>query len=157
MVKEHAFSKALNFSLPDQEGVIHSLNNIFAKYIVLYFYPKDDTPGCTIQAKDFTNNLSAFHKKGAYVIGISGSDIKSKAKFCQKYSLKHTLLSDENFQVSKSYKVFGEKQFMGKKYLGIKRTTFVLDENKNIIKTFENVSPDNHADEVLSYLSSLED
>lgn len=157
MVKEHAFSKAPNFSLPDKEGVVHSLNNIFAKYIVLYFYPKDDTPGCTIQAKDFTSKLSSFHKKGAHVIGISGLDSKSKANFCRKYNLKHTLLSDSDFKVAKSYNVFGEKQFMGKKYLGIKRTTFILDENKNIIKTFENVTPDNNADEILNYINSLED
>jgi peroxiredoxin Q/BCP len=157
MVKVHAFSKAPSFSLPDQEGVIHSLDNIFAKYIVLYFYPKDDTPGCTIQAKDFTNKLSFFHNKGVQIIGISGLDVKSKEKFCNKYNLKHTLLADSDFKVTKSYKVFGEKKFMGKKYLGIKRTTFILDENKNIIKTFENVSPENHADEILNYINSLED
>ncbi len=157
MVKTPAFSKAPSFSLFDQEGITHSLDNIFAKYIVLYFYPKDDTPGCTIQAKDFTSKLSSFHEKGAHIIGISGLDVKSKAKFCNKYNLKHTLLADPDFKVAKSYNSFGEKQFMGKKYLGIKRTTFILDDNKNIIKTFENVSPDNHADEILSYINSLKD
>ncbi|MEK6889566.1 MAG: peroxiredoxin [Nanoarchaeota archaeon] len=157
MVKEHAFSKAPSFSLSDQEGVIRSLDNMFAKYLVLYFYPKDDTPGCTIQAVDFTNKLSLFHNNGAQVIGISGLDIKSKSKFCTKYNLKHTLLADPDFKVSKAYGVFGEKQFMGKKYLGIKRTTFILDKNKNIIKRFENVTPENHTDEILSFINSLED
>lgn len=155
MIRRHAVSKAPNFSLLDKESVLHSLDTIFSDFIVLYFYPKDSSAGCTIQAKDFTSKIDKFHDLGAHVIGISGLDEKSKMKFAAEHNLRHLLLADPDFKVAKSYKVFGKKQFMGKKYNGISRTTFILDKDKNILKVFENVKPEGHVEKVLDYLELL--
>ena len=145
--------KAPEFRLKDKDGKVHQLET--NKYTVVYFYPKDDTPGCTIEAKEFTKDLKEFEKLGIEVIGISGGDEKSKTKFCNKYHLKITLLSDTDFSVSTKYGVYGEKSFMGKKYLGISRTTFVLDKNNKIIKIFGNVKPEGHSKEILEFIQSL--
>ncbi len=146
---------APDFSLKDKDGKEHNLSKIKTKYKVIYFYPKDNTPGCTIESKEFSDALPEFQKLNAQVIGISGGDDKSKEKFCTKYNLKLLLLSDTDFSVSKAYKVYGEKKFMGRKYLGIFRTTFILDKNNKIIKVFEKVSPLGHAKELINFVREL--
>lgn len=146
---------AIDFHLKDKDGENHSLKDINAKYTVLYFYPKDDTSGCTIEAKEFTSDLDKFEKLNAKVIGISGGDENTKRKFCDKYGLKVLLLSDPDFSICRKYGVYSEKSFMGKKFLGIKRTTFILDKDKRIIKTYEDVTPKMHSEEVLNFLESI--
>lgn len=142
------------FSLQDKTGKTYSLKDFDSDFIVLYFYPKDNTPGCTIEAKEFSNNIEEFKKVNAQVIGISGGSEKTKTKFCEKHDLKVLLLSDPDFSVSKSYGVYGEKSFLGKKYFGISRVTFIIDKNKNIIKTYTKVKPITHATEVLKFLKN---
>ncbi|MDP7457870.1 MAG: thioredoxin-dependent thiol peroxidase [Candidatus Woesearchaeota archaeon] len=143
--------KAPNFTLKDKDGKEHSLHSIEAKHIVLYFYPKDNTPGCTIQAIDFTNDLEKFQKLGVEIIGVSGGDETSKAKFCEKHDLNVLLVSDPDFTISKKYDVAGPKNFMGRLFQGITRTTFILDKDKNIVKVYKNVKAKGHADELLEY------
>lgn len=144
--------KAPEFTLKDKEGKEHKLIDIKTKYLILYFYPKDDTPGCTIEAKEFSKDLEEFNKIGATIIGISGGNEETKKKFCEKHNLKIILLSDPEFKISDKYKVYGEKEFMGNKTMGIKRTTFIIDKNHKIIKTFENVKPEGHSKEILNFL-----
>lgn len=145
---------APDFSLKDKDGKIYSLEEINTKYMVLYFYPKDDTLGCTIEAKEFSSDLKKFEKLNAKVLGISGGDETTKKKFCDKYNLKVLLLSDPDFSACKKYDVYGEKSFMGKNFLGIKRTTFVINKNKEIIKIYENVKPGGHSKEVLEFIKN---
>jgi thioredoxin-dependent peroxiredoxin len=145
---------APDLALKDKRGKTHSLGKIKAKNIVLYFYPKDNTPGCTIEANQFNNDLNKYKKIGTVVIGISGGDEKSKTKFCAKNNLKTLLLSDSNFNISSKYGVYAEKSFLGKKHRGIERTTFILDKNKKIIKIFTKVNPLGHSSKVLEYLSA---
>lgn len=146
--------KAPDFELKDKDDNVVKLFDI-KNYAVVYFYPKDNTPGCTIEANDFTFYLDEFRKFDTIVVGISGGDSKSKEKFCKKYNLKVLLLSDSDFKVSKSYGAYGEKSFMGRKYNGIFRNTYIIDKNKKIIKIYENVSAKNHAKEVLRILQKL--
>ena len=143
---------AKNFSLEDKNGKIHDLLSLKSKYKVIYFYPKDDTPGCTIEAKEFSELVNDFKKLQTEIIGISGGDNESKKKFCVKYNLNLLLLTDPNFSVSKSYGVYGAKSFMGKKYDGIKRTTFILDQENKIIRIFDEVKALGHAKEILNYI-----
>jgi len=144
--------KAPNFNLKDKNKKSHSLNSFKNDYTVIYFYPKDDTPGCTIEAKEFTKDLSKFKKAKITVVGISGLDEKSKAKFSKKYSLKVLLLSDPDFKVCKKYGVYAKKVFMGKKYMGIKRTTFILNKKYKIIKRYNNVKAEGHSKDVLEFI-----
>lgn len=144
--------KAPHFSLKNKEAKEVALKDINADFTVLFFYPKDNTPGCTIEAKEFSSNIDKFKKLKTEVIGISGGDEKSKQKFCDKHDLEVTLLSDPDFKVSTKYGVYGQKKFMGKEYLGISRTTFILDKNKDIIKVYEKVKPLGHAKEILDFL-----
>lgn len=146
--------KAQEFALKNKDGRFHLLKNISAEYIILYFYPKDDTPGCTIEAKEFTNDLNKFEKLNVKIIGISGGDETTKKKFCDKYNLKILLLSDPDFSVCKKYGVYGEKSFMGKKFMGINRTTFVIDKNKKIVKVYEDVKPEDHSKEILEFIKN---
>lgn len=145
-------SSAPAFALKDKEGKIHALKDVRSDFVVVYFYPRDNTPGCTIEAKNFTQALDEFEKINTTIIGISGGDEKSKQKFCADHDLKILLLSDPDFQIAKKYGVFGEKVFMGNKSLGIFRTTFVLDKKHSIIRIFEQVKPDIHAQEVLDFI-----
>src|SRR3989344_1550809 len=138
----------------DKEGKKYSLKNFTSDFIVLYFYPKDDTSGCTIEAQEFTQDLDKFEGLNTIIIGISGGNKETKSKFCNKYNLKVLLLSDPDFLISKKYGVYGEKSFLGKKFMGIKRTTFILDKNRDIIKTYENVKPAGHSEEVLEFIKS---
>jgi len=145
-------SRAPNFKLADRKGVIHSIADLKGEPVVLYFYPKDNTPGCTLQAKNFDKLLSEFKKMGFHLFGISGGDERTKEKFCRKHKLRLTLLSDTDFKVSKSYKSLGEKVFMGRRYLGILRNTYVLDRNHKVETIFEKVNPESNPSELLAYL-----
>ena len=147
-------SKAPDFKLKDKNGKVYSLASLKAKHIVLYFYPKDDTSGCTLEAKGFNKQLADFKKLGATVIGISGGDEKSKATFCKKYGLNLPLLSDTNFAVSKKWNSYGTKSFMGRKYTGVLRKTFVLDSSLKIVKIYDSVKPETHSAEVLKFLKA---
>lgn len=144
---------SLNFKLQDKSGKVFSLDSFKGMKKVVYFYPKDDTPGCTIETKGFDSYLPKFISTKTAVIGISGGDNKSKEKFCKKYKLKLPLLSDPNNKVAKAYGAFGDKVFMGRKFKGILRNTYILDEKNKLIKKFEKVSPDGHAAEVLDFIS----
>ncbi len=145
---------APDFILKDRLNQEHQLSGI-KKIKVLYFYPKDNTPGCTIESKGFSSMLDDFENLNATVIGVSGGDNKSKEKFCALHNLKHVLLSDTDFYVSKKYGVYGEKSFRGKKYLGISRITFILDKNNKILKIYDPVKALGHAKEVLNFIKSL--
>ncbi len=145
---------APEFSLTDKTGARYSLAQCTTPWVVIFFYPKDDTPGCTIEAKSFSDSLEAFTQLGATVIGISGGTDATKAKFCKKSSLDVLLLSDTDFSVAKAYQVFGPKKIMGRSYDGISRETFLLGApNKNgeraIVKHFSKVTPASHVAEVL--------
>ncbi len=150
MIKEGEI--APDFELRDQDGKMHSLDTIKGRYKVIYFYPKDNTPGCTLEAKMFDRDMGKYRQMGASIVGISGLDEASKKRFCEKHGLRLTLLADKDFSVSTSYGVYGEKSFMGRKYKGIGRTTFVLDGNNRIMKVFEKVNPLTHSKELLEYL-----
>jgi peroxiredoxin Q/BCP len=140
---------APDFELTDQFGDTHKLSDYLGKKVVLYFYPKDDTPGCAKEACGFRDNFQEFRKNNMAVLGVSKDSNKSHAKFQEKYSLPFTLLSDEDTSVCKTYGVWGEKQFMGKTHLGIKRTTYVIDEEGKVLKIYQNVKPEQHAQEIL--------
>ena len=147
-------SQAPDFLLTDKDGVAVNLSAIESEFVVIYFYPKDDTPGCTIEGIEFSACLSKLKKLGATVIGISGGDDASKAKFCAKHKLKVTLLSDTDLSVSKAYGAFGEKSFMGRRYKGILRKTFVVSGERKLVKIFDSVTAKGHAAEVVAFLES---
>ncbi len=144
--------KAPDFTLASSNGKSLSLKDFAGKKIVLYFYPKDNTSGCTKEACSFENNLKAIKKKGAVVIGVSADNIDSHEKFAKKYGLSFPLLSDEKKEIIKSYGVWKEKSMYGKKYFGIERATGVIDEKGIVRQIFNNVKVDGHTDEVLSVL-----
>ncbi len=145
--------KAPDFTLPDQDGKMHKLSDYRGKPVVLYFYPKDDTPGCTKEACSFRDNFIQFKRAGIEVLGVSVDDSKSHLKFKEKYELPFTLLADTEKKVVKEYGVWTEKMNYGKKYWGTARTTFLIDKNGNIIHVFERVKPEDHAAEVFEKLS----
>ena len=147
--------KAPDFSLKDENGNNISRSNLEGKKTILYFYPKDDTPGCTIETNDFNKLLKKFNKLDCEVYGISKDDIKSHKKFKTKYKINFDLLADEEKKMIKSYKVWGKKKFMGREFMGIVRTTFLLDKKRNIVKTWKNVKVKDHAKDVLNTLESL--
>ena len=147
--------KAPVFSLKDKGGRPHSLEDFKSECLVVYFYPRDSTPGCTIEAKGFTRDLEKFREAGTEIIGISGGDEKTKTKFCNKHGLGVLLLSDPGFTVSKKYGAYGEKSFMGRKFQGIHRRTFVLDRNRTKIKVFEKPKVISHSREVLDFIKGL--
>jgi len=140
------------FSLMSDEGVEISLSELKGKYVVLYFYPKDDTPGCTIEAQDFSKKNAEFEKLEAVILGISKDNVASHCKFIDKYKLKISLLADENAEVCKAYEVIKEKSMFGKKYFGINRSTFLIDKLGKIIDIWDSVKVKGHVDEVLSSL-----
>ena len=150
MLKEG--EQAPDFSLRDKDSNIHSLSEINSDYVLVYFYPKDSTPGCTIEAQEFSKDIEEFNKLNTTIIGISGGDEKSKTKFCEKHDLKILLLSDTDFSVSNNYGVYGEKSFLGRKYMGISRWTFVLNKDHKIIKIYDKVKPAEHSQEVLEFI-----
>lgn len=148
-------SKAPNFCLRDKDGIEHSSKDIKHPVRIIYFYPKDSTPGCTLEAQEFTRERKAFEKAKAIVIGISGGDEKSKTKFCKKSGVEILLLSDPEFEVAKAYEAYGPKVFMGRKFKGILRRTFVINKAGKILKIFDKVKPEGHANEVLAYLRTI--
>ena len=148
-------NKAPNFVLPSTSKEKFSLKDFLGKYIVIYFYPKDDTPGCTIETNDFNRLLSKFKKLECEVYGISKDSLKSHDKFRDKYKIKFDLLADEELKVLKKYKVWGKKKFMGREFMGIIRTTFLIDNHGKIIKIWKNVKVKDHAKEVLETLKNI--
>jgi peroxiredoxin Q/BCP len=145
-------SKAPDFELQDQNGKTHKLSDYKGKKIILYFYPKDDTPGCTIEACNFRDDSALYKKKGAIILGISVDDIKSHKKFVDKYKLPFILLSDSEKKIVNSYSVWKEKSFMGRKYMGTSRETFIIDEKGKLVKHFNDVSVKDHSKEILLLL-----
>jgi peroxiredoxin Q/BCP len=143
-------SSAPDFTVKDQNGNTVSLSSQKGKKVVLYFYPKDDTPGCTKEACSFRDNFPKFQKLGVTVYGVSVDDEKKHKKFIEKYELPFTLLADTEKKIVESYKVWGKKKFMGKEYMGINRVTYIIDESGNISHVFEKVKPEGHAEEILS-------
>ena len=147
--------KAPAFALPDQDGTIHKLSDYAGRPVVLYFYPKDDTPGCTRESCAFQDNLPKFKKSKAAVLGMSVLDSKSKAKFASKYGLTFPLLADEDHEVMEKYGVWQEKSMYGKKYMGVARTTYVIGADGKVVKRWDGVKVDGHAEEVLALVESL--
>lgn len=150
MLKEG--TKAPDFVLKDYEEKEHKLSDYKGKKVVLYFYPKDDTPGCTKEACGFRDAYDDFKNKGAVVLGVSKDDSKSHGKFVDKYSLPFTLLSDPDHKVIEKYGAWGERSFMGRKYMGTARITYLVDEQGKILKVFPKVKPEEHAKEILDML-----
>lgn len=141
---------APEFALADETGTVRRLADFLGQTVVLYFYPKDDTPGCTTEACNFRDDYSAYQQAGVTILGVSPDSPKSHAKFKQKFQLPFSLLADEDHAVCEAYKVWAPKKFMGKEYMGVQRTTFVIDPEGKIKKVFENVKPANHSAEVLA-------
>jgi peroxiredoxin Q/BCP len=144
--------KAPDFRLKSSDGKEYSLSDFRGKKVVLYFYPKDDTPGCTTEACGFRDAIESIRKKNAVVLGVSRDSVDSHRKFVSKYSLNFPLLSDEYGKVSEAYGVLKEKNMYGRKTLGIVRSTFIIDEEGRIEKIFSPVKPDGHEREVLAHL-----
>jgi len=144
-----------NFKLPDEHGEPHELKEFRGKPVVLYFYPKDDTPGCTLEACNFRDDYSAYEQAGVTVIGVSPDTSKAHSRFKEKYKLPFLLLADEGHQVCELYGVWGLKKQMGREYMGVKRTTFLIDRDGLVAKVFENVKPAEHSKEVLEALEAL--
>ncbi len=146
---------APDFTAPDQNGNLVSLADFQSQWLVLYFYPKDDTPGCTVEAKDFTEYEKEFSALGAQILGVSTDSEKSHCKFIQKHNLSIQLLSDPNHQVCEAYGVWQLKKFMGKEYMGVVRSTFLIDPEGNLAYVWSNVKTKGHAQAVLAQLKQL--
>jgi len=147
--------KAPAFTLPDKDGEKISLKNYLGKKVVLYFYPKDMTSGCTAEACDFRDAYADFEQLDAVIIGVSKDSGKSHQKFIDKHELPFILLSDENTKVNQKYEVWKEKSMYGRKYFGTVRTTFIIDEKGKIAKIFPKVKVKNHVNEVKEFLSTM--
>ena len=153
MIKEK--NLAPTFKLPSTNKKEFSLKESLGNFVVLYFYPKDDTPGCTIETNDFNKLLPKFKKLNCEILGISKDNLKSHDKFRDKYKIKFDLLADEEKKVLKKYKVWAKKKFMGREFMGIVRTTFLIDKKGKILKVWENVKVKDHAKEVLETLQNI--
>ncbi len=143
------------FSLPDQDGTVHKLSEYKGTWLLLYFYPKDNTGGCTIEACTIRDDFPKFKRIGATVVGVSNDSVKSHKKFADTYELPFTLLADEHKEVVGKYGVYGEKKFMGRTYMGIKRTSFLINPQGKIAKVYERVKPPLHAAQVIADLKTL--
>jgi peroxiredoxin Q/BCP len=144
---------APDFELPDDTGVLRRLSDFRGKPVVLYFYPADDTPGCTKEACNFRDDYSAYEKAGVQILGVSPDTVKSHAKFKKKFGLPFPLLADEGHKICELYGVWGLKKMMGREYMGVLRTTFLIDANGQIVRVFEKVKPADHSAEVLAEFS----
>jgi peroxiredoxin Q/BCP len=147
--------KAPDFTLPRDGGETVKLSQFKGKPVVLFFYPKDDTSGCTKEAVEFSAKLDAFHRAGTEVFGISPDSVKSHDKFRDKHGLTVTLLSDEEKQVLEAYGVWAEKSMYGKKYMGVERSTFIIGKDGKIARSWRKVKVPGHADEVLAAVHAL--
>lgn len=147
--------EAPDFAVHDTYGKTIRLSDFRGKYVVLYFYPKDLTPGCTVEACAFNEDLKNFQMRNAVVLGVSLDDEQHHQKFTEKYKLSFPLLADTDMSISKAYGVYGKKSFLGKSYMGIERTTFVINPKGMIIKVFKKVKPQGHTREVLQALDLL--
>ncbi len=147
--------KAPPFTLLDQKGDTHTLADYAGAWVLLYFYPKDDTPGCTKEACAFRDHFPAFKKLEATVFGISVDSVKSHAKFAEKFTLPFTLLADPEKTMVNAYGVWGKKKFMGREYLGTMRTSFLIDPKGTIAKIYDQVKPELHAEEVVADLKKM--
>ena len=156
MMKLKANTKAPNFILPSTSRENFSLKESIGNYIVIYFYPKDDTPGCTIETNDFNKLLPKFKKLDCEIYGISKDNLKSHDKFRDKYKIKFDLLADEEIKVLRKYKVWRKKKFMGREFMGIIRSTFLIDKNGKILRTWDDVKVKDHAKEVLKTLEEFQ-
>jgi peroxiredoxin Q/BCP len=145
---------APDFELLDDTNTPRKLSDYRGRNVVLYFYPKDDTPGCTKEACNFRDDYSAYEKAGVVILGVSPDSVASHVKFKKKFQLQFPLLADEGHKVCDLYDVWGPKKFMGKEYEGVLRTTFLIGEDGNIIKVFENVRPAEHSAELLAALGA---
>jgi thioredoxin-dependent peroxiredoxin len=146
---------APEFDLLDETNTSRRLSDFKGKPVILYFYPADDTPGCTKEACNFRDDYSAYQKSGVTILGVSPDSVKSHIKFKEKYQLPFPLLADEDHQVCNAYGVWGPKKFMGREYEGVLRTTFLIDTHGKIARVFENVRPSEHSAEVLEALKNL--
>jgi peroxiredoxin Q/BCP len=147
---------APDFSLSDESGQVRTLSEFRGQPVILYFYPKDDTPGCTTEACNFRDDIHLYQEAGVVILGISPDSVKSHNKFKEKFSLPFPLLSDEGHKVCDQYEVWGPKKFMGKSYEGVYRTTFLIGSDGIIIRVFENVKPEGHSGQVLAALKEVE-
>lgn len=147
-------TKAPDFTAAASNGETISLKDLKGKNVVLYFYPKDDTPGCTVQACGFRDGFKEFEKYNAVILGVSPDSVVSHNKFINKFKLPFTLLADEDKKISQAYGVWVEKSMYGKKYMGVARTTFIIDGKGTIAKVFEKVKPEQHTQEVIEVLKS---
>ena len=143
---------APDFKLLDDTGEMRSLSDFRGKPVILYFYPKDDTPGCTTEACNFRDDYSAYEKADVVILGISPDSVKSHVKFKEKFGLPFPLLADEDHEVCEMYDVWALKKFMGREYMGVLRTTFLIDAQGQIVRVFEKVKPAEHSAEVLTAL-----
>jgi peroxiredoxin Q/BCP len=148
-------ARAPAFTLEDQDGRAHSLKHYAGRPLILYFYPKDDTPGCTKEACAFRDGLPALGRSRAAVLGVSILDTASKAKFARKHGLTSPLLADEDHAVAEKYGVWTEKTLYGRKFMGVARTTFLIGPDGRVARRWDNVKVDGHADEVLAALKAL--
>ena len=147
--------KAPAFSLEDQDGKTHRLKDYAGRHVVLYFYPKDDTPGCTVEACAFSDATPDFSKVKAVVLGVSVLDAKSKAKFANKHRLDFPLLADVDHAVAEAYGAWQEKSMYGRKYMGVARITYLIGPDGKVLKRWDKVSPSTHADDVLAQIRAL--
>lgn len=147
--------KAPAFALKDQEGHLHRLSDYAGRPVVLYFYPKDDTPGCTVEACAFRDNLPRFKPGKAAIFGVSILDEKSKAKFAAKYDLNFPLLADPDHEVAEKYGAWQERSMYGKKYMGVARVTYLIGPDGKVVQRWDKVKPEGHAEEVLAAVQNL--
>lgn len=154
MLNDLLGKSAPKFELPDQTGKPHRLSDYVGRWVVLYFYPKDMTPGCTVEACSFRDNEARLKAAGAVVLGISADTVKRHDKFAAVYKLNFPLLADETKEVCKAYASFGKKKFMGREYEGIMRNTFLIDPAGKIVKIYESVKPAVHVAELLADLNN---
>lgn len=153
MLKEG--SKAPAFNLPGNDGKKHRLSDYLGQKVVLYFYPRDNTPGCTTEACDFRDNMAKLKRKGTVVFGVSKDSIASHEKFIAKYDLNFVLLADEDTKIHGKYGAWGEKSMYGKKFMGCIRSTFLIDEKGKLVKAWNKVKVKGHVDDVLETIKSL--
>ena len=146
--------KAPDFELLDENGTPKNLSDYLGKPVLLYFYPKDDTPGCTTEACEFRDDYDQYENAGVIILGVSPDSPKSHKKFKEKYNLPFTLLSDEDHSICKLYEVWGKKSMYGKEYYGVLRTSFLINSDGQLIEIFENVKPKGHSHQVLSALEN---